>query len=85
MSLINVFQSNQAKNHFRGYNVRNLKRLMGALRHSDAEPELLPTKYLSEFERDTPLPETFDARENWPQCADVIGHIRDQGACGKSN
>lgn len=71
----------KAENHFRGYDVRSLKKLMGTLRHSDAEPELLPTKYLSEFD-DTPLPDQFDAREQWPECADVIGHIRDQGACG---
>lgn len=28
------------------------------------------------------LPATFDARQKWPQCADVIGHIRNQGSCG---
>merc|ERR1712048_68599 len=28
------------------------------------------------------VPEDFDVREQWPQCADVSGHIRDQSACG---
>jgi len=28
------------------------------------------------------LPTSFDSVENWPQCADVIGEIRDQSACG---
>jgi hypothetical protein len=23
------------------------------------------------------LPESFDAREQWKECADVIGHVRD--------
>jgi len=27
-------------------------------------------------------PESFDSAENWPQCAKVIGDIRDQSACG---
>lgn len=28
------------------------------------------------------LPENFDARSNWPECASVIGHVRDQSNCG---
>ncbi|CAJ0594732.1 unnamed protein product [Cylicocyclus nassatus] len=28
-----------------------------------------------------PLPESFDSREHWPKCAEVIGHIRDQSNC----
>jgi len=28
------------------------------------------------------LPETFDARTAWPQCASVINHVRDQSNCG---
>ena len=28
------------------------------------------------------LPTDFDSRDEWPSCADVIGHIRDQSACG---
>lgn len=28
------------------------------------------------------IPESFDARTAWPQCADVIGHVRDQSSCG---
>jgi cathepsin B len=28
------------------------------------------------------LPDSFDARDKWPQCASVIGHIRDQSSCG---
>ncbi|KAJ3662920.1 hypothetical protein Zmor_007235 [Zophobas morio] len=27
------------------------------------------------------IPEFFDAREAWPECASVIGDIKDQGAC----
>ncbi|XP_030767592.1 cathepsin B-like [Sitophilus oryzae] len=28
------------------------------------------------------VPESFDSREAWPECADVIGLIRDQSRCG---
>ena len=28
------------------------------------------------------VPDSFDAAENWPQCADMINDIRDQSACG---
>ncbi|XP_066149101.1 cathepsin B-like [Euwallacea fornicatus] len=28
------------------------------------------------------VPESFDAREAWPDCADIIGLIRDQSRCG---
>merc|ERR1711934_866379 len=28
------------------------------------------------------VPEAFDSEENWPQCAKVIGDIRDQSNCG---
>ncbi|CAJ0594733.1 unnamed protein product [Cylicocyclus nassatus] len=29
-----------------------------------------------------PLPESFHARDKWPKCAGIIGHIRDQSGCG---
>jgi cathepsin B len=28
------------------------------------------------------IPESFDARTAWPQCANIIGHVRDQSNCG---
>jgi cathepsin B len=28
------------------------------------------------------IPTSFDARDKWPQCKNVIGNIRDQSACG---
>lgn len=28
------------------------------------------------------IPESFDGRTFWPQCADIIGHVRDQSSCG---
>ena len=28
------------------------------------------------------IPASFDAREAWPQCAGIVGHVRDQSSCG---
>merc|ERR1712169_94030 len=28
------------------------------------------------------IPDEFDTRTNWPACASVSGHVRDQSACG---
>ncbi|VDM78592.1 unnamed protein product [Strongylus vulgaris] len=45
------------------------------------EDDLL--KYKSDL-GDDPIPESFDAREKWPECKSVIGRIRDQSNCGTS-
>merc|ERR1712050_340808 len=43
-------------------------------------------EYLSEKTEpsipDEQIPTDFDVRTNWPKCASVSGHIRDQSACG---
>lgn len=31
---------------------------------------------------DDAVPDTFDARTNWPSCESVINHVRDQSNCG---
>eukprot|EP00297_Palpitomonas_bilix_P011902 CAMPEP_0113871186 /NCGR_PEP_ID=MMETSP0780_2-20120614/2503_1 /TAXON_ID=652834 /ORGANISM="Palpitomonas bilix" /LENGTH=331 /DNA_ID=CAMNT_0000856549 /DNA_START=93 /DNA_END=1088 /DNA_ORIENTATION=+ /assembly_acc=CAM_ASM_000599 len=31
---------------------------------------------------DGSIPESFDVRENWPECASVTGFVRDQADCG---
>lgn len=28
------------------------------------------------------VPEEFDTRTNWPECAKITGHVRDQASCG---
>merc|ERR1719220_3364091 len=28
------------------------------------------------------LPDNFDSEQNWPQCAKIIGDVRDQSNCG---
>jgi cathepsin B len=56
-----------------------LKSLSG---HFDTteEEELSTLNHRSAHFQD--IPEFFDARENWPQCRDIIGTITRQGSCG---
>jgi len=65
---------------FTGASLKEVKSLMGTI----VDPEwTLPAHF-----KDTPevvngsLPESFDAREAWPECVPVINHIRDQSNCG---
>lgn len=41
-------------------------------------PESVPIDSPEGFE----APASFDARDEWPECADLIGRIRQQGPCG---
>ena len=43
------------------------------------EPELTRTVFKSSLSE---IPESFDVRSAWPECASVTGHIRDQSSCG---
>ncbi|KAL3096432.1 hypothetical protein niasHT_028668 [Heterodera trifolii] len=36
----------------------------------------------TQYSNDNDLPRQFDAREKWPDCADIISTITDQGLCG---
>lgn len=36
----------------------------------------------NEHINDDAIPDSFDARTQWPACSDSIGFIRDQSACG---
>jgi cathepsin B len=59
-----------------GKSAEELRRLNGAKMDKNfTGPVVFPTI--------TPngVPDTFDARSNWPQCPE-IAHIRDQGSCG---
>jgi len=53
----------------------DVKNLCGTHKRSKLS---LPEKKISTLS----LPTDFDARQQWPKCANVIGHIRDQAACG---
>jgi cathepsin B len=56
-----------------------IKKLLGVLPKTENTPKL-PLKIHPEGVLD--IPESFDAREAWPDCASIIGEIRDQASCG---
>ena len=63
------------ENPFHGYSVSDIKALLGTELVGDEYP------YDEETESDAlfAAPESFDAREQWPDC---VHKIRNQGACG---
>ena len=67
---------------FAGREVGASKSLCGVHAHSKAELESKATLATSAEFNATDLPESFDSETNWPECADVIGDIRDQSDCG---
>jgi len=60
--------------------VADAKRMMGTILPGDKEyiaPELTRTSFPAAV-----LPDSFDSRTQWANCANIIGHVRDQSACG---
>jgi len=62
------------------------KSLMGVKGDWDAEiKEAIKRGEIEEFKpklASAMAPESFDSEQNWPQCAKIIGDIRDQSNCG---
>merc|ERR1719229_221409 len=70
---------------WKGQPIGASKILCGAKMMSVEEQEEIIAKGLAErgpANSTVELPDNFDSKDNWPQCADVIGEIRDQSACG---
>lgn len=65
----------QAGHNFFNVEVSYLKKLCGTFLGGPKLPRRV------EFADDIKLPESFDAREQWPNCP-TIKEIRDQGSCG---
>jgi len=62
------------------YNPENFRKKLGVhFSSKDAVMKLPKPEYDI---RDEDIPDTFDSESNWPQCAKVIGDIRDQSMCG---
>ncbi|KAF5405801.1 Cathepsin B endopeptidase [Paragonimus heterotremus] len=61
-------------------NVEEAKRFLGARREGQALRNARRMTISHDFDKDA-LPESFDAREQWPNCTS-IGEIRDQSSCG---
>ncbi|XP_074038832.1 cathepsin B isoform X2 [Leptinotarsa decemlineata] len=55
----------------------HIRKLLGALK----SPVPRSARNVVLHSEDTPIPESFDSRENWPNCQ-IIGVIKDQSSCG---
>jgi len=88
--LINII-NNDPKNswkagkqkRFEGWSLADVRRILGTVvdpKHKYKVPEYKPT--LKHFKSPIKAPTNFDSRAEWPYCANTIGHIRDQSACG---
>jgi Papain family cysteine protease len=76
---------------FEGYTVADAKRIVDGTvlrgypnymelpqrKHTSVKQNFIGKTYTA-----ADIPESFDAREAWPKCADLIGTARDQSDCG---
>jgi cathepsin B len=72
----------EVSTRFTNATIADIKMLLGTvLPHEEGyyEPEMEKTLFQTQS---SAIPESFDAREAWPQCASVIGRVRDQSNCG---
>jgi len=69
----------RAGHNFKGYKIHQLKGLCGTIIENMHE---IPIQVNDESTNANNLPIEFDSRKRWPECADVISHIRDQASCG---
>ncbi len=67
-------------NKFDGASLKEIKSLMGTV--VDPEWTITGRARDSAMVLADDLPESFDARTNWPECESVINHVRDQSNCG---
>jgi len=81
--LINEINSNPnatwvagVNDHFFGWNMKMVKKLMGVIRSNRAP---LPQKL---FESVKDIPDSFDARDQWGTMCPSMSEVRDQAACG---
>ncbi|KAJ7370099.1 hypothetical protein OS493_034310 [Desmophyllum pertusum] len=82
---INLYASWTADPDYAGYDVEHFKSLCGVPLDDNVPPRpkklgILPVK--TDYEA-VQIPDTFDAREQWPNCSS-IKDVRDQGSCGNS-
>ena len=80
---INSFASWKADPDYAGYDLEHFKILCGVPLDGNIPPRPKKLGLLNEKKdyEASELPDTFDARQKWPNCTS-IGEIRDQGSCG---
>lgn len=68
---------------FANATVEDVRMLCGTVMRGEPHyAEDLPEKDVEVSAMLDSIPESFDVRSHWPQCASVSGHIRDQSSCG---
>jgi len=83
VTLINSKQSTWTAGHnslFKNRDISFVKKLCGAFLDKPAHIKL-PVKSFEGVLTDTAIPDSFDAREAWPNC-ESIREVRDQSNCG---
>ena len=70
--------STEQGSNIEGASTKSIKNLLGVKRFSK---KYLEPKVFTDEELAVPVPESFDAAEQWPNCP-TITNIRDQSACG---
>jgi len=63
--------------NFEGISVEHVKRMCGVVKN----PNRIPLPVRTHTIDPTSLPDSFDARTQWPDCP-TIKEVRDQGSCG---
>ncbi len=63
---------------FEGASKKEIRKMMGTV----VDPEWTIKATPKNYPTPANLPVNFDAREQWPECADVINFVRDQSDCG---
>lgn len=70
---------------FKNTTVADMKHMLGTFLPTLDDEEhssIVPQEKIIFKTADSDIPESFDVRTNWPQCASISGLIRDQSNCG---
>lgn len=67
---------------FENASVASIKRILGAVLPSDVAYLAPSHRRVFDHSKEEPLSDAFDSRFANPECADIIGHVRDQSNCG---
>lgn len=66
---------------FQNATIADLKAQLGTILPGE-KGYMAPSSEKTEFKVTGDIPESFDVRTNWPECASVTGRVRDQSNCG---
>lgn len=67
---------------FANATIAQVKTLLGTILPGE-KGYVAPETFKTDFRvKDSDIPESFDVRTAWPECATTTGHIRDQSNCG---